>query len=58
MRLRDVLKHAGVDVNDPESAGIEHVQFEGESRRFIPRCSRSCACIGFNNDDSVVLGGL
>lgn len=33
VRLRDVLKHAGVDVNDPGSAGIEHVQFEGESRR-------------------------
>lgn len=28
--LRDVLEHAGVDVNDPEGAGIEHVQFEGE----------------------------
>ena len=28
--LRDVLKDAGVDVEDPESAGIEHVQFEGE----------------------------
>lgn len=28
--LRDVLEHAGVDVNDPEGSGIEHVQFEGE----------------------------
>lgn len=31
--LRDVLEHAGVDVNDPESSGIEHVQFEGQAPR-------------------------
>lgn len=31
VRLRDVLQHAGVDVSDPGSAGIEHVQFEGEA---------------------------
>lgn len=30
VRLRDVLQHAGVDINDPESTGIEHIQFEGE----------------------------
>lgn len=30
VRLRDVLQHAGVDVSNPEAAGIEHVQFEGE----------------------------
>lgn len=30
VRLRDVLKHAGVNVDDPERDGIEHVQFEGE----------------------------
>lgn len=30
VRLRDVLQHAGVDVNNPEGTGIEHVQFEGE----------------------------
>lgn len=38
--LRDVLEHAGVDVNDPEGAGIEHVQFEGEGgarkKRWVP----------------------
>eukprot|EP00903_Cladosiphon_okamuranus_P009269 g8844.t1 len=32
VRLRDVLEHAGVDVNDPEASGIEHVQFEGLDR--------------------------
>ena len=31
VRLRDVLEHAGVDVNNPGNAGIEHVQFEGET---------------------------
>ncbi|CAN0556343.1 unnamed protein product, partial [Ectocarpus sp. 12 AP-2014] len=30
--LRDVLENAGVNVNDPESSGIEHVQFEGLDR--------------------------
>eukprot|EP00752_Nemacystus_decipiens_P016390 g14652.t1 len=30
--LRDVLEDAGVDVNDPEGAGIAHVQFEGLDR--------------------------
>lgn len=30
VRLRDVLKHAGVDVDDPSNSGIEHIQFEGE----------------------------
>lgn len=30
VRLRDVLEHAGVDVDDPARLGVEHVQFEGE----------------------------
>lgn len=29
VRLRDVLRHAGLDVDDPSGAGIEHIQFEG-----------------------------
>lgn len=33
VRLRDVLKHAGLDVDDPSGVGVEHVQFEGEDRR-------------------------
>lgn len=37
VRLRDVLEHAGVDVNDPARVGVEHVQFEGERSRRIGR---------------------
>lgn len=45
VRLRDVLEHAGVDVNDPESAGIEHVQFEGEARRCLSCANLSLVCV-------------
>lgn len=32
VRLRNVLRDAGVDVENPGSAGIEHIQFEGGVR--------------------------
>lgn len=46
--LRDVLENAGVNVNDPENSGIEHVQFEGQAphKARVPKnsnCTRTLA---------------
>ncbi|CAM9418603.1 unnamed protein product [Ectocarpus sp. 4 AP-2014] len=48
--LRDVLENAGVNVNDPESSGIEHVQFEAGLDRDLTTCYGSSIPAGMAVD--------